>query len=351
MTTTFDVAVVGGGQAGLAIGYHLRASGLTFEIVDAADSVGYRWRTRWDSLRLFTPARYASLPGLAFPAPPDSYPAKDQVADYLQTYATHFALPIRLGTAVTELAASQAGYNLTTAAGVIQARQVVVATGPFQVPVIPVFGSGLAPEVLQLHSSRYRNPASLRGLRVLVVGGGNSGFQIATELATDPGVVAVTLAIGARNVCVPQRILGQDIFWWQTVTGLISAPAASRRGRWMRCGEGTVIGLSRRDLSRVGVTVRPRLTSAEQRRAGFADGSTAEIDAVVWATGYRRDHTWITVDNILDHTGALRHQRGVTPASGLYVLGQPWQHTTGSALLGFVQHDAAYLAHHLDRRG
>jgi putative flavoprotein involved in K+ transport len=185
---------------------------------------------------------------------------------------------------------------------------------------------------------------------VLVVGGGNSGFQIATELATDPDVSAVTLAIGTRNVCVPQRLLGRDIFWWQTTTRLISAPAQSRRGRWMCRGEGTVIGLSRRDRSRAGIAVRPRLTSTHQRRAGFADGSSVDIDAVVWATGYRRDHSWITVDNVLDHTGALRHQRGVTPAIGLYALGQPWEHTTGSALLGFVQHDAAHLAQHLDRR-
>jgi len=348
--TVLDVAVVGGGQAGLAIGYHLRARGLDFEILDAADSVGHVWRTRWDSLRLFTPAQYAGLPGLAFPAAPDTYPTKDQVTDYLRTYASHFDLPIRLGTAVTDLAAIPAGYTLSTADGSIQARQVVVATGPFQIPVIPGCGGGFSAEMLQLHSSGYRDPAPLRGLRVLVVGGGNSGFQIAAELATGPGVSAVTLSIGSRNACVPQRILGRDIFWWQTTTGLISAPADSRRGRWLRRGEGTVIGLSHQDLRRAGVTVRPRLTSTHRRRAGFADGSSIEIDAVVWATGYRRDHTWITIDNVLDPTGALRHHRGVTPAAGLYVLGQPWQHTTGSALLGFVGHDAAYLAHHLDRR-
>ncbi|SEP53304.1 flavin-containing monooxygenase [Amycolatopsis saalfeldensis] len=348
--TVLDVAVVGGGQAGLAIGYHLRARGLDFEILDGADSVGHMWRTRWDSLRLFTPAQYAGLPGLAFPAAPDTYPTKDQVADYLRTYASHFTLPIRLGTTVTELAVTPAGNTLTTAASVIQARQVVVATGPFQIPVTPACGGGFSSEVLQLHSSCYRNPEPLRGLQVLVVGGGNSGFQLATELATDPGVGAVTLASGTRNACVPQRILGRDLFWWQTITGLISAPADSRRGRWLRRGEGTVIGLSHRDLRRADITVRPRLTSANRRRAGFADGSSVEIDAVVWATGYRRDHTWITVDNVLDHTGALRHHRGVTPATGLYVLGQPWQHTTGSALLGFVQHDAAYLAQRLTRR-
>jgi putative flavoprotein involved in K+ transport len=348
--TVLDVAVVGGGQAGLAIGYHLRARGLDFEILDAADTVGHVWRTRWDSLRLFTPAQYAGLPGLAFPAAPDTYSTKDQVADYLRTYASHFALPIRLGTAVTELAATPAGFTLATANGSIQARQVVVATGPFQIPVIPACEGGFSSEMLQLHSSGYRDPASLRGLRVLVVGGSNSGFQIAAELATDPGVGAVTLAIGTRNACMPQRILGRDIFWWQSITGLISAPAESRRGRWLRRGEGTIIGLSHQDLRRAGVAVRPRLTSTHRRRAGFADGSSVEIDAVVWATGYRRDHTWISVDNVLDPTGALRHHRGVTAANGLYVLGQPWQHTTGSALLGFVQHDAAYLAHHLDRR-
>lgn len=343
--TVLDVAVVGAGQAGLALGYHLNTRGLAFEILDAAPSIGHVWRTRWDSLRLFTPAQYAGLPGLPFPAPRDTYPTKDQVAGYLASYAATFDLPVRLNTRVTGLQRSpDHGYLLTAGSATIRARNVVVATGPFQTPDIPAMANGLADQVTQLHSSSFRNPSQLPPGPVLVVGGGNSGFQIAAELATTR---TVDLAIGTRNATVPQRPLGRDIFWWQTITGLITAPATSRRGRWMRRGEGTVIGLSTRDLRRASITLRPRLTSTHHNHAMFADDTTLKVSTVVWATGFHRDHSWINIPEALDGNGHLRHVRGITPTAGLYVLGQPWQHTAGSALLGFVSADAAYLADHI----
>lgn len=336
----YDVAIVGGGQAGLALGHELAATGLDVVILDAGDTIGHVWRSRWVSLRLFTPARYAALPGLPFPAAPDSYPGKDQVADYLATYAATFSLPVRTGTSVTALTRSVDGFALATSGGPVRARQVVVATGPFQQPTIPACSTGFAPEVLQQHSSDYRDPAPFRDKRVLVVGGGNSGFQIAAELAaTGP----VTLAIGSHNACVPQRLLGHDLFWWQTHTGLITAPATSRRGQWMRRGEGTVIGHTRRALRRHGIDFRPRLLQAHGRTAVFADDQPAEVDAVVWATGFRQDHTWVDIPDALAG-GRLCHYDGVTPVGGLYVLGQPWQRTAGSALLGFVGRDATHLA-------
>ncbi|MGW0519202.1 flavin-containing monooxygenase [Crossiella sp. NPDC003009] len=342
--TGYEVVVIGGGQAGLAMGHHLRRRGADFAILDAGDSLGQVWRSRWDSLRLFTPARYAALPGLPFPAPGEIYPGKDQVAGYLRDYAAAFELPVRLNTRVTALARGPEGYLLTTGAGPVRARAVVVATGPFQTPFVPSTSAGFAAEVGQLHSSQYRNPGQLAAGPVLVVGGGNSGFQIAEELAATH---RVHLAIGTRNATIPQRPLGRDIFWWQTVTGLINAPATSRRGRWMRRGEGTVIGVSVRDLRRAGVTIRPRVVAAQGERAVFADGSGAPVGTVVWATGYRRDHSWIQIPSALDEHGHLRQDRGVTPVPGLYVLGLPWQHSAGSALLGFVGRDAARLAGHI----
>lgn len=341
--TVLDVAVVGGGQAGLALGYHLQTRGLAFEILDAGTSIGHMWRNRWDSLRLFTPAQYASLPGLPFPAPRDTYPTKDQVADYLAFYAATFDLPVRLNTHVTALRRDpdHDGYLLTVASRTIRARAVVVATGPFQKPHIPAVSTGLADEVTQLHSSCYRNPDQLPPGPVLVVGGGNSGFQIAAELAATR---TVDLAIGTRNATVPQRPLGRDIFWWQTITGLITAPATSRRGHWMRRGEGTVIGLSTRDLRRAGVTLRPRVIAAPDSEVMFADNTSRPVGTVVWATGFHRDHRWVRVPEALDEHGGLRHNCGITPVPGLYVLGQPWQRTAGSALLGFVHYDAAHLA-------
>ncbi|SFW87002.1 flavin-containing monooxygenase [Amycolatopsis australiensis] len=341
-----DVAVVGGGQAGLALGHELAAAGLDFVILDRGDTIGHVWRDRWTSLRLFTPARYAALPGLPFPAAPDSYPGKDQVADYLSAYATTFGLPVRTGTTVTELTREDNGFRLATSAGLLRARQVVAATGPFQTARIPSCAAGFAPQVLQQHSSGYRNPTVFHGRRVLVTGGGNSGFQIAAELAADVAVGAVTLAIGTHNVCVPQRILGRDIFWWQTRTGLVTAPAESRRGRWMRRGDGTVIGNSRRALRRRGIDFRPRLIEAYGSTAVFADGQATDVDAVVWATGFRRDHTWVGIPDALDGR-ELRQHKGVTPVPGLYTLGLPWQRTAGSALIGFVGDDAAQLTRHI----
>ncbi|WIV59163.1 flavin-containing monooxygenase [Amycolatopsis nalaikhensis] len=341
-----DVAIVGGGQAGLALGHELAATGLDFVILDAGEAVGHVWRDRWASLRLFTPARYAALPGLPFPAAPDSYPGKDQVADYLATYAATFDLPVRTGLSVATLTRRGDGFALATPGGPVRARQVVVATGPFQQPTIPACSADFAPEVLQQHSSDYRDPAPFAGRRVLVVGGGNSGFQIAAELAAHPATGPVALAIGTRNACVPQRILGRDLFWWQTRTGLITAPTTSRRGRWMRRGEGTVIGHTRRSLRRCGISFRVRLRHAHGRTAVFADGTSAEIDAVVWATGFRQNHSWIRIPEAVCG-GRLCHRGGVTSTDGLYVLGLPWQRTAGSALLGFVGRDAAQLARHM----
>ncbi|WP_370934564.1 flavin-containing monooxygenase [Amycolatopsis sp. cg13] len=341
--TGYDVAIVGGGQAGLALGHELAGTGLDFVALDAGPEVGHVWRDRWTSLRLFTPARYAALPGLPFPGPPDACPGKDQVANYLATYASTFDLPVKTSTAVTALERHDDGYRLATTRGPVRARQVVVATGPFQQPAVPALSETFASEILQQHSSAYRDPDAFRGSRVLVVGAGNSGVQIAAELAADPDVVAVTLSAGTRNVHVPQRILGRDIFWWQTRTGLITAPAASRRGHWMRRGEGTVIGHSPRALRRLGISFAPRLTNALDSTAVFADEARADVDAVVWATGFRRDHSWVNIPGALDGS-VLRHREGITPTPGLYVLGQPWQRTAGSALIGYVGHDAAHLA-------
>jgi putative flavoprotein involved in K+ transport len=337
-----DVAVVGGGQAGLAMGWHLRERGLSCTIMEAGPAIGQSWRSRWDSLRLFTPARYAGLPGLPFPGPPDAYPGKDQVADYLVEYAAAFDLPVRVDTAVTRLRKAADVFTLTTSAGLLQARQVVVATGPFQTPSVPPVAAELSADVVQLHSSAYRNPDQLPTGDVVVVGAGNSGFQIAAELATHREVV---LSIGACNAAIPQRPLGRDIFWWQTAFGLVTAPIDSRRGRWMRRGEGTVIGTTTRQLRDAGVTLRSRLVGVEDHRVRFSDGhAVAGLSTVVWATGYRRDHSWVDLPDAVDERGRLRHDGGITPVPGLFVLGEPWQRTSGSALIGYVGHDAAHLA-------
>ena len=221
----------------------------------------------------------------------------------------------------------------------ILADQVVVATGPFQVPNMPALAGGLSDEVFQTHSTGYRRPADIPEGRVLVVGGGNTGFQIAKELAASR---EVHLAIGSRQKPLPQRLLGRDLFWWLTKLGLLSKTVESRLGQRLRSRD-TLIGSSPREVKRHGVQVRPRAVRAEGRTIGFADGSELEVDAVIWATGYRPDHSWIELP-VTDDDGRLRHRRGVTEVPGLYFLGLSWQHTRGSALLGFVADDAAFIA-------
>jgi len=338
-TEVQDVLVVGGGQAGLAMAWHLKRQGRRFLVLDASPQIGHTWRSRWDSLVLFTPAQYDALPGMAFPAPADTYPTKEQVADYLQAYTAAHDLPVRLNSPVTGLGRTGELFEVGTATETFHARQVVIATGPFAVPLVPPLAGGLDDAVVQLHSAQYRNPGDLPEDRILVVGAGNSGMQIAAELAsTRP----VDLAVGTRFPTLPQRVLGRDLFWWLTNTGLLNLSTNSRLGRQLASRE-TIIGTRRRQLRRAGVTFRPRLLDAHGKTVRFADGSTEDVSGVVWATGFRPDYSWLHIPGVV-HNGRVIHRRGVTTVAGLYFLGLAWQHTRGSALLGFVKDDAATLA-------
>jgi putative flavoprotein involved in K+ transport len=336
----FDVAVVGAGQAGLAIGHHLARQGRRFVILDSGDAVGSAWRDRWESLVLFTPRRYDALPGLAFPGDPEGYPTRDEVVDYLEQYAATFDLPTEFNSPVHSLTKQDDAFVVELPNRRIEADQVVVATGPFHLPKMPGAAELLAPEVFQVHSAAYRKPSDVPTGRVLVVGGGNTGFQIAKELSLTH---QVHLSVGSRQTPLPQRILGRDLFWWLTKLGLLNKTVDSRIGRRAR-DKDTLIGSSPREVSRrYGVELKPRAVGASGRAVSFADGSELEIDAVIWATGYRPDHSWIKLP-VLDSEGSLRHCRGVTDVPGLYFLGLSWQHTRGSALLGWVKDDAEFIA-------
>jgi putative flavoprotein involved in K+ transport len=341
-----DVVVVGGSQAGLAMAWHLAQQGLRFLVLEAGSELGHTWRSRWDSLKLFTPAQYNALPGMAFPAPADTYPTKDPVADYLQAYAAAHDLPVRLNAKVTEVRQVGEGFEVRTADQTYHARQVVVATGPFQVPFVPPPASKLDPSLTQVHSVDYRNPQALPAGPVLVVGGGNSGFQIAEELAATR---QVDLSVAERVPMLPQRLAGRDLFWWLERLGVLRVTVNSRLGQRASRRE-FIIGTNKRRLRKAGVQFRARLVDADGRTVRFADGSTLEdVGVVVWATGYRSDHAWIHIPGVVED-GRVRHQRGVTDVPGLYFLGLSWQHTRGSALLGFVNDDAAYLADRIATR-
>jgi putative flavoprotein involved in K+ transport len=342
-SSSFDVVVIGASQAGLAIGYHLAQRGVRFAILDAGSDVGQVWRSRWDSLRLFTPAQYSGLPGMAFPSPKDTYPTKDDVASYLESYVSAFDLPVKLNAKVTSLTGREGEYVVRTAEEGFTADQVVVATGPFQVPFLPPVTRELDDKVFQIHSADYRRPTQLPAGEVLVVGGGNSGFQIAEELAATR---KVSLAVGQRAPSLPQRLLGKDLFWWLSGVGFMKVSTDSRLGRKLAKRD-VLIGSSPKGIRRLGVTLRGRLTSAVGRRVLFDDGGGQDIDAIVWATGYRSDFSWIELPAIKGPDGGIVHRRGVTDATGLFFIGLPWQHTRGSALIGFVKEDAAFIAGHV----
>jgi putative flavoprotein involved in K+ transport len=264
----------------------------------------------------------------------------DEVIEYLERYAETFELPTALDNGVQSLSFTDDRFVLGLEDGSsIEADQVVVATGPFQVPRIPAFAADLGPDVFQTHSVGYRNPADLPAGRVLIVGGGNTGFQIAQELAATH---EVHLAVGSRQTPLPQRFLGRDLFWWLEKTRVLHKTVDSRLGQRMRDRD-TLIGSSPRSAKRHGVNMKPRAVGVSGRTVNFADESTLDVDAVIWATGYRFDHSWIELP-VADEDGTLRHRRGVTDVRGLYFLGLPWQQTRGSALLGWVKDDAEFIA-------
>jgi putative flavoprotein involved in K+ transport len=336
----FDVAIVGGGQAGLAIAYYLRQQDRHVRIFERANELAPAWRQRWDSLTLFTSRRYSGLPGLPFPGDPDGYPSRDEVVAYLERYAETFELPLELGSEVKKLERDGDGrFRLATGDRTITADQVVVATGPFQTPYVPDVGQ-LGHEVFQTHAVGYRRPGDVPQGTVLVVGGGNTGFQIAKELSATHEVV---LSIGSRQKPLPQRLLGRDVFWWLTKSRILETNVESRLGRKLE-GRDTLIGSSPRELTkRYGVELKPRLVEADGHVVRFEGSSERDVDAVIWATGYRPDFSWIRLP-VFDREGRLRHRRGVTDLPGLYFLGLTWLYTRGSALIGFVKDDARFIA-------
>lgn len=338
-----EVVVVGGGQAGLAIGYYLSQQGRDFVILEASDESAIAWRQRWDSLKLFTPVRYSSLPGLSFPGDPDGYPGRDDVVAYLTAYAHRFDLPVMLGTRVLGVRRGNGTYEIDTVTGMYEADQVVIATGPFQVPFTPSISQELDPDIVQFHSSSYKAPDDVPDGQVLVVGGGNTGYQIAEELVRTHDV---HLSIGAKQKPLPQRLFGRDIFSYLDRTGLIRKTRHSRIGRRM-ADRDTLVGSNPRALRRSGVILHGRAEAAQGLTITFSDGQRLTPRSVIWATGFRPDHSWIDLP-IFDDEGRVSHERGVTTSPGFYFLGLSWMHTRGSALLGWVKEDAEYLAEVID---
>jgi putative flavoprotein involved in K+ transport len=342
-----DVAVVGAGQAGLALGYVLRRQGRRFVILEAASEPAAAWRARWDSLKLFTSARYDSLPGMAFPSDPDRYPGRDEVVDYLTSYAERFDLPVELDSEVLAVRPGDDGFVVELRDRTYLAEQVVVATGPFQTPRVPPIAEQLSDGVVQMHSTAYRSPADVPEGVVLVVGGGNTGYQIAEELAAS---YEVHLSIGSRQTPLPQRVLGRDLFRYLDAVRFLRVNVESRLGQRLQHGGETLIGSSPRAARRRhGIQLRGRAVDASGSEVRFEDGSAISPAAVIWATGFALDHSFVQAP-VSGADGQVAHRRGVTEVPGLYFLGLPWQYTRGSALLGWVKDDAEYIAGQIAQR-
>lgn len=340
----FGTVVIGGGQAGLAVGKFLADREIDFTILSNEARAGDNWRHRWDSLRLFTPARYSGLPGMPFPSTPEYLADKDEVADYLQRYAMRFDLPIRLDSNATALTHDGSHFQVCVAGhtSIVEADSVVVATGAFHLPYVPVTSTTLSNAIHQVHSSRYRNPFELPDGPVLVVGAGNSGAQIALELSKYRKVW-----LSGRNTGhIPRRLLGRDVFDWGWPV-MNWAHSETRAGRFIRPraqkGGDALIGIPERELKSAGVIRVGRVTD-ERGGLPVCGDTVLEPRVIIWCTGYRHDFTWIDLP-VFDASGTPVHVRGVSAnIPGLFFMGLPFQHRMNSSLLGGVGADAEYIA-------
>ena len=348
-----DTVVIGGGQAGLAIGYHLMRQGRDIAILDAHDRVGDAWRVRWDSLRLFTPAKYDGLPGMPFPGDRLGFPTKDELADYLEAYAARFGLPVHTGVRVDRLWREDDHFTVSAGARRWIAENVVVATGGCGTPNVPDLARGLGTSVLQLHSTEYRNPGQLRPGAALVVGVGNSGAEIALELSsTRPTMLAGSPSgelpvrhgrAAARFVLPAVRFAGLHILTLGTPIGRKVLPKAGAKGT-------PLMRTKTSDLDAAGVTRVARVTGTRDGKPVVAGRDVLDVTNVIWCTGYREELDWMDVP-AFDGEGRLIQHRGVvTPVPGLYVLGQELMYAIMSASLPGVSRDAAYLARQMASR-
>ncbi|HEY8641624.1 MAG TPA: FAD-dependent oxidoreductase [Candidatus Dormibacteraeota bacterium] len=337
-----EAVIVGGGQAGLATAHELVERGVEVTVLEAGERIGDQWRHRWDSLQLFTPARFDGLPGSTFPTAPAAFPGKDEMADYLESYARAGRLPVRTGVRALKLARQGSGYLLETTAGRIAADHVVVATG-YQKPKLPAFAGDLEPAIRQLDSGSYRNPSQLTG-DVLVVGAGTSGVEIAIESAQAGH--RTTLAGGGTGA-VPSVFYafnGRFFWFYANKVASVRTPLGRRMKPLVLKHGAPLIRLKMRDATAAGVARAPRVASAQGGLPTFADGRQVRPHTIVWCTGLARDYSWIEMP-VVGADGYPRHTGGVADGEpGLYFVGLPFQTRLASALIGGVGDDARLVA-------
>jgi putative flavoprotein involved in K+ transport len=345
--TSVDVLVVGAGQAGLGAAYWLaRRTSLSCLVVDGAGQVGESWRQRWDSLVLFTPRRFSSLPGMRMPRGSSPYASKDETADYLHAYAERQRLPVRLGTRVRWLRKEHDGFVVDTTTGRIRARQVVVASGPYTEAFVPAAADVLDPSVRELHSSQYRRPDDLPGDEVLVVGAGNSAAQLAVELSATR---RVTVAAPGGMWFLPARVLGVSLYWWIFLTGILNGRSSRPVSRLVRRRGDGIVGRELQELVAAGRVrmLEQRVVGADGRSVWLEDGTAVRPDAVLWCTGFRPELGWLDVAGALDEHGLPVHDAGRSPVPGLHWIGLPWQTRLNSGIIDGIDRDARILVRRL----
>ena len=349
-TERFETVIVGGGQAGLKVGYYLAKQRRSFVILDGNDRIGDSWRKRWDSLRLFTPARFSRLPGWKIPGPANAFLTKDEMGDYLEAYAARFGLPVRTGVHVESLAKNGIGFVVTAGDRRYEADNVVVATGAHRIPKTPTFASELDTRIIQVHSGEYRSPSQLREGGVLLVGAGNSGAEIAYELSVSrqtwisgKGTGQIPFKHGgraARFIFPVVRFVGHNILTLRTPVGRKVRPKLIAKGA-------PLIRRRKKDLAAAGIERVPRVSGVRDGLPMLEDGRVMDVANVIWCTGFRPDFSWIDLD-VFSADGEPLHDRGVVASEpGLYFNGLVFQYSASSDTLAGRGRDAEYIVKHI----
>jgi len=351
----YETLVIGGGQAGLAVGYHLQRNGGPFLILESSRRVGDGWRSRWDSLKLYSPASRDSLPGMPFPAPATTYPTAREMGDYLEAYASHNRLPVRTGIAVESLTREDGRFVALAGDDRFEAENVVVATGTFRTPRVPNFADQLDPGITQLHSSEYRNLSQLQEGPVLVVGASHSGSDIAFEASAEHEVVLSGRDTGQLPAPVESRrgrMLFRGLFLVGTHVLTVDTPPGRKMRPHIRHGGAPLLRYRRKDLRAAGVErTLARTVGVDSGLPVLDDGRVLDVRNVVWCTGFRPDYSWIRVPFELGDDGYPVQYRGAVGSSpGLYFVGLPFLHSFASMLIGGAGRDAERVAAHIASR-
>lgn len=353
-TERIETLIIGGGQAGLSTGYHLKQRGRTSVIIDALGRLGDNWRRHYDSLQLYSPAKLNGLPGTVFPGPAMSLPTKDEVADYLESYAAEHGLEVRTGVRATRVQPERDAFHVETSNGTIQADNVVVASGTFGKPFVPAFADGLDASIVQLHSSEYKNPGQLQDGAVLVVGAAHSGADIAVELAS----TRPTILSGRRTGDLPFHLDGALVKFARpllrfAVTKVVSTrtPVGRKAKGEIRSHGGPLIDPRTKDVEAAGVEwVEVRTEGVREGKPVLADGRVLDVTNVVWCTGFRHDFSWIDADIVGDDGWPVEDRGVVESLPGLYFMGLAFQSAFSSMLLLGVGDDADHVASHISSR-